>query len=1013
LPEPLVLTYRLIVTTCLFAVLGLGVCQAQASVGGVEGWVVDEVGRPLAAAQVRVERPGTVPVNRAMTGTDGAWRITHLEPGRYQVTVQRLGYRVVVDEVEIESGRTARLRAVLEPVPFTLDSLVVSAPALSISTATAELGSRLTMSEISLLPKTVDARQLIALTPGARPDQIWGGASDQANSYVLDGTSVNHAGLGGAFFVPSPTWIETLEVRGLGTGAEWGNFQGGLVELTTLEGGNVLQGGLRTGVESFRINGTNLIPGEIGRELASRWEVDGQVRGPLVRDRLHFAVFGQVLRQEELVLDQLAGSRDRFVLGPPYSWDGRWLAKLSWKPGGRDLFQGSVMGRQRNGERIGRTGYESAEASQQLRHRNLTGNLTWQRSWSPQIALEVRLGGYVSRERLDPYAGIGVPGIELLTTVNPPRYQNTPFQTRAEPSSLGFTTIWTLRGRLAGLEQEVKLGGEYILGSWRFVQLRNSGMTWRPLRVLGFDPANPQTWSFSGTGSGGIGTGWGGEVRLDSDVKNGAVFVQDYIQLTHSLRLNPGLRLGWWSGGLTPLAGGARFSAVRDQALDPRVGLVVDLDGRGGFVAKAHWGRYHQSLFAALFDRVDGAGAFNNEEIWSYLGPAPVDPTTTFSVAERDSLAAAGLFRFEEQIRLDQAGRVEHYRQPYVDQAMLSLERSFGSRWKAGLVYVHRRNHNQVALVDRNLAANYTVVDRVQIRDRLHRPVDFGGGPLVVERLAISNEDILWVLDLLRQGLIFCRDQICIPPGLDPAKLAFLQYNPDFVLTTVPQATRRFDQVQLRVDARYRTWWAGAWATLSWLKGNFNVVSGPDDYTNGGPGPWVRPNEQYNYFGALNNQSRLDGKVYVGGLLRAGFRGGASLSVATGDRVTPTLQISGLLSEYALVVPNPSDPTAPDTVPLHPFLLRSINGHRLFVQPRGTYRYEARTSLDLHLERGFPVGRTELVMALDGFNVLGDRSVAEIQTAVDAAAGFFGSDYGRVRSRVPPRTLRLGVGVKF
>jgi Carboxypeptidase regulatory-like domain len=1003
---------RRIVSVSTLLILCPVVGHAQTPSGGVEGRVFDDVGRPLAAAQVTVGHSGTAPV-RTLTGSDGAWRITRLEPGRYMITVQHLGYRLSVDSVEIESGRTARLTTALEPVPFTLDSLVVSAPTLSIATASTELGTRLTTGEIALLPTTVDARQLIALTPGARPDQIWGGASDQANSYVLDGSLVNHAGLGGAFFVPSPSWIETLEVHGLGSGAELGNFQGGVVEVSTLEGGNVLKGGLRSDIESFRVNGSNLIPGEIGRELASRWEMDAQLRGPLVRDRLHFALFGQALRQEDLVLDQLSGSGDRFVVGPPYSWDGRWLAKLSWKPGGggRDLLKGSLMGRQQQGERIGRTGYETPEASEQLRHWSLTGNLTWQRSWSPRIALEMRVGGYIARERHEPYAGIGVPGIELLTPVNAPRYQNNPFRTRAQPSSLGWTTIWTLRGRLAGLEHEVKLGGEYTLGSWQFERLRNAGMTWRPLRVLGFDPNDPRTWSFNG---GGIGSGWGGEVLLDSDVKNGAVFAQDYIQLTRWLRFNPGLRLGWWTGDLTPIGTGrTRFTAVRDHVLDPRLGLVADLDGRGGLVAKAHYGRYHQSLFAALFDRVEGAGAYNNEEIWSYLGPAPGDPATTFTRAERDSLAAAGLFRFEEQIRLDQAGRVENYRQPYVDQVTLSLERSFGSRWKAGLVYVRRRNHNQVALVDRNIASNYTVVEDVVIRDRLHRPVLVGDQPLVLERLAISNEDILYILDLLRQGAIFCTFEICIPPGLDAAHLALLRYDPDFVLTTVPQAIRRFDQLQLRVDARYRTWWAGAWATVSTLKGNFNVVSGPDDYTGGGPGPWVRLNEQYNYFGALSNQSLFEGKVYVGGLLPAGFRGGGAFSIVTGDRVTPTLPISGLLTEYALVLPDPSDPAVADTIPMHPFLLRSITGHRLFIQPRGAYRYESRASLDLHVERSFPGGRTELVLTLDGFNVLGDRSVTEIQTAVNAAGGFFGSDYGRVRSRVPPRTLRLGLGVMF
>jgi hypothetical protein len=997
------------VTVMLVVALAPAVGQAQATTGAVEGRVIDDIGRPLVAADVRVARPGTVAVNRTVTGNDGAWRITHLEPGRYMIAVQRLGYRLLVDSVQIEPGRTARLTAVLEAVPFTLDSLVISAPTLSVSTATAELGTRLTTSDISLLPTTVDARQLIALTPGARPDQIWGGASDQANSYVVDGAPVNHAGLGGAFFVPSPSWIESLEVRGLGSGAEWGNFQGGVVEVVTLRGGNKLEGGLRTGLESHRISGSNLIPGEIGRELASRWEMDGQVRGPLVRDHLHFALFGQVIRQQDRVLDQLAGAGTSFVPVPPYSWDGRWLAKLSWKSGGRDLLQGSLMGRQQNGEEVGQTGYETAAATEQLRHWSITGNLTWQRIWSPRSALEVRLGGYVSRERRDPYAGVGVPGIELLTAVSPPRYQNAMFRTRAEPSSLGLTTIWTLRSRLAGLEHEVKLGGEYTLGSWRFAQVRNGGMTWRPVRVLGFNPDDPQTWSFNG-----IPGAWGGEVRLDSDVKNGAVFVQDYIGVTPRLRFNPGLRLGWWSGALTPPGvGGARFTAVRDQALDPRIGLVADLDGRGGLVAKAHWGRYHQSMFAALFERVEGAGAFNNEEIWSYLGPPPTDPTTTFTVAERDSLAALGLYRFEDQVRLDQAGRVEHYRQPYVDQAVLSLERSFGGRWKAGVAVVHRRNHDMVALMDRNIASNYTVIEHVLIRDRLGRQEYFGDEPLVVERLAISNEDILRVLELMRQGEIFCTNQICIPPGLSAAELTALRYDPDYVLTTVPEATRRFEQLQLRLDARYRTWWAGASATLSSLRGNFNVVTGPDDYTKGGPGPWVRLNEQYNSYGALNNQSLFEGKLYVGGLLPAGFRGGVFFSFATGDRVTPTLPISGLLSEYALSVVDPNNPMAADTVPLHPFLLRSISGHRLFIQPRGTYRYQSRASLDVHLERSVPRGRAELVLALDGFNVLGDRSVNEIQIEVNAAAGFFESDYGRVRSRVPPRTLRLGAGLRF
>ncbi|HEX9755837.1 MAG TPA: TonB-dependent receptor, partial [Gemmatimonadales bacterium] len=596
---------------------------AAQNTGGIEGQVRDDAGRPLSAAEVIVRAPGEAIAGRAATDGNGAWRITFLAPGRYQLLIRRLGYRPATREIAIEPGIVARLTVVLEPVPLMLDSLVASAPAVSVSTTDNELGSRLTRREIALLPTTLDARPLISLTPGARPNQIWGGASDQANSYVLDGTLVNHPGVGGVFFTPSVSWIDRLEVKGLGAGAEYGNFQGGLVNVVTRSGGNTLEGEVRSAVESRQFNGSNLIPGEIGRELSNRWEVDAQVRGPLVRDRLHFALFGHFVHEDERVLNQLPGVADRFAPDAPGLDDRRGLAKLSWRLGERDLVQATFWGRSRDGERTGQTGFEAPEATERLRHWIGAGNLTWQRNWSPRNALEVRLGGFASRERREPYGGSDLPGVETLILVDPAGYQNAPFRTRAEPTSLSADATWTLRGRAGGLEHELKLGAEYVAGSWEFEQLRNGGMTWRPYPREEFDPPTPATW-FTGAL---LNSSWGGEVRLDSDVRNGAVFVQDYIRLSPWVQLNPGFRLGWWSGHLTP-TGGQRFTAVRDEAVDPRIGVVVDLSGRGTFAAKVHWGRYHQSMFAAFFDRVEGGQVYNNEEIWAYRGPAFADPGT-------------------------------------------------------------------------------------------------------------------------------------------------------------------------------------------------------------------------------------------------------------------------------------------------------------------------------------------------------------------------------------------------
>jgi Carboxypeptidase regulatory-like domain/TonB dependent receptor len=978
--------------------------QAQ-RVGALSGRVIERLGRPVAQASVRVELGDTV-VRQATTDAGGAWSVAGLAPGSYRVTIRRLGYRALQLEARVAADRPTVLFSLLDPAPLTLDTLVVQSPTAPVPTS--DVGTSLRAAEISLLPTTLDVRQLIALTPGARPDQIWGGASDQANAYSLDGTAVTHVGLGGALLLPSPTWIETLEVRGLGADADVPGAQGGVVAMTTRDGRNVREGSVRTSFESHQLNGSNLIQGEIGRELARRWEVDAQVRGPLVPDRLHFALFGNGVTQTDMVPNYLPTRSGVFVPDPPSLTDYRGLAKLSGKPGKRDLVQGALIGRHLYGERTGQTGYEDADATTRLRTWGLSANLTWHRSWSATSALTVRAGGYVSRDRHEPYAGSSVPAIEILRQTNPPQYQNAPFRTLGAPSTYQLGAVWVRNLRFAGVMHDVKLGGDYALGSWYFSSQRTAEMTWRPLPVLGFDPQAPATWQYASA----IGTAWGGDVRLDSRSGSGALFVQDHFSLTGWLSLNPGIRFGSWSGTLISPAG-RHIRVLHDRAAELRLGATVDVDRQHGFALKAHWGRYHQPMFAGLFDRASGADVFTDEEIWSYLGSPPTAPVAVFTPAQGDSLAAAGLFRLDQINRLADAGRVENLRQPYMDQLVVALERDFGPRWKAAALYVQRRNRKMVALVDRNIATNYTVVQNVIVRDRFHQPVYYGGRPLVLEQLAISNEDILYVQELVRQGLILGGNQLLVPPSLTPAQLAALRYEPDLVLTNVPQATRRFKQLQLRLDARYPTWWAGASATFSSLNGNINVVSGPDDYTTGGPGPWVRLNEQFGFYGALNNQSQIEAKLYIGAVLPAGLRGGGFFSFATGDRVAPTMLISGLLSEYAVAVPRASNPAQSDTVPFNAFLFRSTAGHRIFVLPRGTYRDESRSSLDLHLERGFPRGRAEIVVVMDGFNVLATRSVLATQTVVNGVGGFGASDYGRVLGRVPPRTLRLSAGLRF
>jgi hypothetical protein len=975
--------------------------------GTLQGRIAS-AGAPVPGADLLVIRLDGFTERRTVSAADGSFRVAFLPPGSYRLTVRRIGFRpVIVNDLIIRSGRVETLALTLEPAAVTLDSLVVIAAAVRISTSETEFGSRFTASELALLPLPSEARNLVVFTPGARPDQIWGAATSQANNYQLDGVAVNHPGLGGDFLQPSTSWIEEIEVRGLGAGAEYGNFQGGLVNIVTRSGGNRVQGSLRTSGESWHFNGTNLRVTEGGSEPAHRLELDGQLRGPLVRDRLFYAVFGQVLDRGTRVLNKVRQVGGEFVPSRPAEQERKLLAKLTWHPAAGHIVNGSVGRIDADGEHFGQNGFQRGEATQDRTVRTFFYNLSWQRSFSSGNFLELKLAGFDGSDRREPYTGATVPGIATLLEVNPRVYQNAPFRERREPSSLSLSASWELYSRFLGADHHLKIGGEHGYGRWDLTSLRNGGLTWRPgdrTTPPAFDPGDPSTWVFNQV----ITSSWGGETRLQSKVENSALYLQDHIRINSWLGINPGLRAGRWIGRLRRPDGNF-FTPVRDHAIEPRLGVVADLSGNGTLVAKAHWGIYHQNMFAAFFDRAEGGAVYSNEERWEYRGAPFADPRTTFTAAQRDADPA---WTRAQTIRLNEVGRVENFKEPYIEQGILGLEKTWGGRIKTEALYVHRRNRNMVAVVDRNIAGNYTVYEDVRVLDRFFRPLHFGGQPLVLPRLAVSNEDIIyWRTQVLEHGAI----GPFTPPGFTGAdgiaRWLGLTYEPDNVLTNVPEATRKFDQLQLVTTARYPDWWAQGSLTITRLRGNLNSLTGTDDYTTSGAGPFVRLNEQINFFGDLNNQSDLELKVAAGGTLPLAFRGGAFLTYYSGDKVTPTLTISDLLLEFEL----------PDSagMPLRPLQIRGFffattAGQRIFVEPRGTFRHSARTSLDFHLERAFARGGTEIIVALDAFNALGAASVTGIQTSINGNLdpdAF--SSYGQTLQRVPPRTLRVGAEIRF
>ncbi|MFN0177493.1 MAG: carboxypeptidase regulatory-like domain-containing protein [Gemmatimonadales bacterium] len=983
-----------------------------ASTGAIQGKIVGQDSIPVAGAAVRADRAETGFVRETVTDAGGVFRLGFLAPGSYRVVVRRIGFRpAVLDRIAVTAGGVTSLTLGLTPTVQSLDSIVVDAPAVTIDVERTEFGTTISARELRLLPTPNDARNLVGFANGARPDQVFGGATAQANNYQLDGVAVNHPGIGGDLVQPSVSWIEEVQVRGLGAGAEHGNFQGGIINFVTKSGTNRREGAIRLFAENRRFNGSNLRLGEAGSEISDRLEFDGHVRGPLKRDRLFYALFAQVVSRDARVLNQVPLVGGDFVPEPPHDQEHRLLGKLTWQPSDRDAVTASLARFGTTGDRFGQTGFKSVEATQRLDAGSWLGSLAWQRTFSSRSFLEAKIAGYDGSDRRLPYGASDLPGVQVFNQVDPNEYQNAPFREQRDPASLSATVQWDVFQRLAGLEHHFKIGGEYGAGRWSYFRERNGGLTWRPGDVAGrlppFDPTRPSTWSFNQS----ISSSWGGEVALDSRVQNNAVFLQDYVRLSPRLTASLGIRYGWWLGQLNTANG--YQTVVKDAAAEPRLGLTYALKKDGSFVAKVHWGRYHQSMFAGFFDRAAGSSVYNNEERWEYRGLPFTDPATVFTLDDRDRLERQGLFRRAESIRLNETGAVENYHQPYIDQAVLGFEKSFGPRWRAEALYVNRRNGDMVGLIDENLASNYTTFYNLLVLDRFFRPFSIDGKPLRLKRVAVSNEDLIRLLNdqLANPG---CCGAF-LPPGISFADIANLRYQPDYLLTNLPDARREFDQVQVRVEARYPTWWLDVGATVTRLEGNLNTIVGADEYSGSSAGPYVRLNESFDNFGRLNNQSRLEIKARVGGNLRWGLSGGAFVTYLSGDYYTWTLNLSNLL--YNLEAEAfPEDPRQPfgHGRSILSRLFETTTGQRIFLENRGSRRYPPRLSIDLHLERGFRVGSADLVATLDGFNVLAADAITEVQTSYNGETDPRESNrLASVRSRMPPRTIRVGAGVRF
>jgi hypothetical protein len=291
----------------------ISVAHAQAGQAELTGEVRDQAGGSVAQAQITATEVSTEQSFTSTTGEGGVYTITNLKPGAYTITVEAAGFKRLVREgVQLATGERVRVDATLEPGTVN-ESVTINANASLLRTETGSLGQVIGNRKIVDIP--LNGRNflsLVALSPGvAQPPPTTTGPSfpringgrPRTNEYLFDGISVLQPEPGQIAFFPIPEAIQEFKVEINSPSAEFGRFNGGVVNLTTKPGTNDFHG---TAFEFFRnevLNARNLFAPKTTanpkKPVFRRNQFGFAFGGPIIEDKTFF--FGDYQGTRQLI----------------------------------------------------------------------------------------------------------------------------------------------------------------------------------------------------------------------------------------------------------------------------------------------------------------------------------------------------------------------------------------------------------------------------------------------------------------------------------------------------------------------------------------------------------------------------------------------------------------------------------------------------------------------------------------------------------------------------------------
>jgi outer membrane receptor for ferrienterochelin and colicin len=589
--------------------------------GVIRGAVADPDGLALPGVTVTVTSPALQGARSVQTSQNGDFLVPFLPPGEYVVTFELQGFAPLKQTIGVAMAETQTLQIKLQVAAVTEEVTVTGSTSTEVL-KTGTIAETYKAERIEMLPVGRTLESAVLLAPGVSNNGPSGniviaGALSYEGLYLINGVNVNENLRGQPRTLYIEDAIQETKVSVGNISAEYGRFNGGVVNMVTKSGGNNFSGSFRDSLSNDSWRALRPMGDTKTDKIVPAYE--GTLGGPIIRDMLWFFGAGRYQKnQAQRVLN---------YTGLSYPWtqsDKRYEAKGTYAITPKNTFKASFTKRwiwttnNTSNDPIDLDSLYSNGTADKLTALNYTSVLSGNLFFEAQYSRKVMATDDTGAQFTDLVKGT----LMFDRSRGNARFNSPTFCAVCGSGWHEERNNWDWFAKLGYFLSTDRLGSHsMVVGFDNFKESRKvdnfqSGSGFRVYATKTYIADTPDRTIYPVIDSSSY-IQYTPLVApsLGSDIRTYSAFANDQWRLNNRLTFNVGFR---FDRNTSKDQGGVEV--LRDQQWSPRIGLSWDVMANGRWIANAGFARYVMGVNGAVVDSGSKGGRTASYS-WNYAGP--------------------------------------------------------------------------------------------------------------------------------------------------------------------------------------------------------------------------------------------------------------------------------------------------------------------------------------------------------------------------------------------------------